>query len=183
MSRIDDFEAFMAIVEHGSLTAAARRLNRSLQSISRSLATLEESVGVELVQRTTRRSTPSEAGAAFFRRIKPAIDEINEARLQAANQRSEPSGILRVSAPVLFGPDFLMPVIADYMRMYPRVEVDLLLSDEFVDLGPRVSIWQCGSAICRIPACVPDAWARCGASCSARLPTLNATANRPIPLN
>ncbi|TIV09410.1 MAG: LysR family transcriptional regulator, partial [Mesorhizobium sp.] len=59
MSRIDDFEAFMAIVEHGSLTAAARRLNRSLQSISRSLATLEESVGVELVQRTTRRSTPS----------------------------------------------------------------------------------------------------------------------------
>lgn len=135
MSRIDDFEAFMAVIELGSLTAAARRLNRSLQSISRSLATLEESVGVELVHRTTRRSTPSEAGAAFFRRIKPAIEEINEARLQAANQRSEPSGILRVSAPVLFGPDFLVPVIADYMRMYPRVEVDLQLSDGFVDLG------------------------------------------------
>ncbi|TIM28361.1 MAG: LysR family transcriptional regulator [Mesorhizobium sp.] len=135
MSRIDDFEAFMAVVEHGSLTAAARRLNRSLQSISRSLATLEESVGVELVQRTTRRSTPSEAGAAFFHRIKPAIDEIKEARLQAANGRSEPSGILRVSAPVLFGPDFVVPVIADYMQMYPRVEVDLQLSDGFVDLG------------------------------------------------
>lgn len=135
MSRIDDFEAFMAIVEQGSLTAAARRLNRSLQAISRSLATLEESVGVELIQRTTRRSTPSEAGAAFFRRIKPAIDEINEAKLQATNQRSEPSGVLRVSAPVLFGPDFLVPVIADFMRMYPRVEVDLQLSDGFVDLG------------------------------------------------
>ncbi|MER8506633.1 LysR family transcriptional regulator [Mesorhizobium sp. M0199] len=134
MSRIDDFEAFIAIVEHGSLTAAARRLNRSLQSVSRSLATLEESLGVELLHRTTRRSTPSEAGAAFFQRIKPAIEEINEARLQAANRRSEPSGILRVSAPVLFGPDFLMPVIADYMRTYPQVEVDLQLSDEFVDL-------------------------------------------------
>ncbi|AZO68646.1 MULTISPECIES: LysR family transcriptional regulator [unclassified Mesorhizobium] len=134
MSRIVDFEAFMAVVEHGSLTAAARRLNRSLQSISRSLATLEESVGVELVQRTTRRSTPSEAGAAFFHRIKPAIDEINDARLQAANQRSEPSGILRVGAPVLFGPDFVIPVIADYMQMHPQVEVDLQLADGFVDL-------------------------------------------------
>lgn len=135
MSRIDDFEAFVAIVEQGSLTAAARRLNRTLQSVSRSLATLEESIGVELVHRTTRRSTPSEAGAAFFHRVKPAIDEINEAKLQAANQRSEPSGILRMSAPVLFGPDFLVPVIADYMRTYPRVEVDLQLSDGFVDLG------------------------------------------------
>jgi DNA-binding transcriptional LysR family regulator len=135
MSRIDDFEAFIAIVEHGSLTAAARRLNRSLQSISRSLATLEETVGVELVHRTTRHLTLSEAGAAFFHRIKPAVDEINEAKLEAANQRSEPSGILRLTAPVLFGPDFLMPIIADYMRMHPRVEVDLQLSDAFVDLG------------------------------------------------
>ncbi|MER9652975.1 LysR family transcriptional regulator [Mesorhizobium sp. M0152] len=135
MSRIDDFEAFVAVVEQGSLTAAARRLNRSLQAISRSLATLEESVGVELVHRTTRRSTPSEAGAAFFHRVKPAIDEINEAKLQAANQHSEPSGVLRVSAPVLFGPDFLVPVIAGYMRKCPRVDVDLQLSDDFVDLG------------------------------------------------
>ncbi|MDX8512927.1 LysR family transcriptional regulator [Mesorhizobium captivum] len=135
MSRIDDFEAFIAIVEHGSLTAAARRTNRSLQSISRSLATLEEAVGVELVHRTTRRSAPSEAGAAFFHRIKPAIDEIKEARFQAASRRSEPSGVLHISAPVLFGPDFLVPVIADYMRTYPRVEVDLQLSDGFVDLG------------------------------------------------
>ncbi|MGZ2408773.1 LysR family transcriptional regulator [Rhizobium leguminosarum] len=135
MSRIDDFEAFIATVEHGSLTAAARRLNRSLQSISRSLSTLEESVGVELVHRTTRHSTLSEAGATFFRRIKPAVDEINEAKLEAANLRSEPSGILRLGAPVLFGPDFLLPIVADYMRMYPRVKVDLQLSDAFVDLG------------------------------------------------
>ncbi|MFD2053019.1 LysR family transcriptional regulator [Mesorhizobium calcicola] len=135
MSRIDDFEAFIAVIEHGSLTTAARRLNRSLQSVSRSLAALEESVGVELVHRTTRRSTPSEAGAAFFNRIKPAVDEINDARLQAINQRSEPSGILRVGAPVLFGPNVLMTVIAEYMRTYPRVEVDLQLSDGFSDLG------------------------------------------------
>ncbi|ESX98439.1 LysR family transcriptional regulator [Mesorhizobium sp. LNJC405B00] len=135
MSRMDDFEAFIAIVEHGSLTTAAHRLNRSLQSVSRSLAVLEQSVGVELIHRTTRRSTPSEVGAAFFNRIKPAVDEINDAKLQAINRRSEPAGVLRIGAPVLFGPNVLMPVIAEYMRTYPRVEVDLQLSDGFADLG------------------------------------------------
>ncbi|THK37180.1 LysR family transcriptional regulator [Ensifer sp. MPMI2T] len=135
MDRLEDYEAFLAIVEHGSLTTAARRLNRSLQSVSRSLATLEASVGVELVHRTTRRSTPSEAGMTFYQRIKPAIEELEQAKLEAANGRIQPSGILRLGAPVLFGPEFLMPIVARYMHRYPEVEVDLLLSDAFVDLA------------------------------------------------
>ncbi|MCA1405339.1 LysR family transcriptional regulator [Ensifer sp. IC3342] len=135
MDRLEDYEAFLAIVEHGSLTTAARRLNRSLQSVSRSLAALEASVGVELVHRTTRRSTPSEAGMTFYQRIKPAIEELEQAKLEAANGRIQPSGVLRLGAPVLFGPEFLMPIVARYMHRYPDVEVDLLLSDAFVDLA------------------------------------------------
>lgn len=135
MDRLEDYEAFLAIVEYGSLTTAARRLDRSLQSVSRSLATLEASVGVELVHRTTRRSTPSEAGMTFYERIKPAIEELEQAKLEAANRRIRPSGILRLGAPVLFGPEFLMPIVARYMHRYPEVEVDLLLSDAFVDLA------------------------------------------------
>ncbi|MCA1440651.1 LysR family transcriptional regulator [Ensifer sp. IC4062] len=135
MDRLEDYEAFLAIVERGSLTTAARRLNRSLQSVSRSLAALEASVGVELVHRTTRRSTPSEAGMTFYQRIKPAIEELEQAKLEAASGRIQPSGILRLGAPVLFGPEFLMPIVARYMRRYPEVEVDLLLSDAFVDLA------------------------------------------------
>ncbi|WEX86789.1 LysR family transcriptional regulator [Sinorhizobium garamanticum] len=135
MDRLEDYEAFLAIVEYGSLTTAARHLNRSLQSVSRSLATLEASVGVELVHRTTRRSTPSEAGMTFYQRIKPAIEELEQAKLEAANRRIQPSGILRLGAPVLFGPEFLMPIVARYMHRYPEVEVDLLLSDAFVDLA------------------------------------------------
>lgn len=135
MDRLEDYEAFLAIVEYGSLTTAARRLDRSLQSVSRSLATLEASVGVELIHRTTRRSTPSEAGMTFYERIKPAIEELEQAKLEAANRRIRPSGILRLGAPVLFGPEFLMPIVARYMHRYPEVEVDLLLSDAFVDLA------------------------------------------------
>ncbi|WP_454694572.1 LysR family transcriptional regulator [Achromobacter aegrifaciens] len=135
MSRLEDLEAFIHIAETGSLTKAARRLGRSLQAVSRSLAALEEDVGVQLVHRTTRHSSLSEAGEAFFRRVKPAMEEIGEARLEVADRRAAPSGILRVGAPVLFGPDFLVPIIAQYMRAHPQIEVDLQLTDSFVDLA------------------------------------------------
>lgn len=135
MGRLEDLEAFVMIVETGGLTAAARELERSLQSVSRSLAALEKDVGVELVHRTTRQSALSEAGEAFYRRVKPALLDIAEARLEASDRRAEPSGVLRVSAPLLFGPDFLVPILADFMCRYPKVEVDLQLSDAFVDLA------------------------------------------------
>ena len=135
MDRLDDLAAFIAVVEAGSLTAAARSLHRSLQSVSRSLATLEESVGVSLVQRTTRRSTPTEVGAAFYRRVKPAVTEIQDARLEAGEGRAEPSGPLRISAPVLFAPAHLVPVVAAFMERHPRIEIALKLADRFLDLA------------------------------------------------
>ncbi|GLK96995.1 hypothetical protein GCM10008164_47390 [Achromobacter xylosoxidans] len=68
-------------------------------------------------------------------RVKPAVAEIGEARLEVADRRTAPSGLLRVGAPILFGPDFLVPVIAQYMQAYPQVEVDLQLTDSFTDLS------------------------------------------------
>ncbi|WP_129649447.1 LysR family transcriptional regulator [Peristeroidobacter agariperforans] len=135
MSRIEDFEAFIAIVENGSLTAAAASLRRSLQSVSRSLAALEQDVGIELLQRTTRGSSASEAGLEFYERVKPAIVSVNEAKLAATRGIAEPAGKLRISAPVLFGPSYLVPIIAEFMLQYPQVRVDLELSDAFVDLA------------------------------------------------
>jgi DNA-binding transcriptional LysR family regulator len=88
MSRLADLEAFIAIIEHGSLTTAARHLDRSLQAVSRALAALEEDIGVQLVHRTTRQSSPSEAGLAFYKRLKPAVAEIREAELEANKRRS-----------------------------------------------------------------------------------------------
>src|SRR5258708_21825359 len=85
VDRIEDFQAFVAIVDKGSLTAAAKQLGRSLQSISRSLATLEGDLGVELVARTTRRSAVTEAGLAFYRRggPRPAVPFVGATRTAA----------------------------------------------------------------------------------------------------
>lgn len=131
---MEDLETFLAVIESGSQTAAARRLGRSLQSVNRSLLALERSVGVELVRRTTRKSFATEAGLAFYRRIKPAISEITDARLEAASRKVEPSGLLRVAAPLQFGAAYVAPAIADFIARYPRIEANLRGSDRPVDL-------------------------------------------------
>lgn len=133
--RVADLEAFVTIAEAGSLTAAARRLGRSLQTVSRSLAALEADVGIELLHRTTRHSTMSEAGKAFYQRVKPAVTEIREAQGEVVDRRAEPKGTLRVGAPVLFGPDFLVPILSTYAARYPAVEIDLQLADSFANLA------------------------------------------------
>ncbi|WP_027533657.1 LysR family transcriptional regulator [Bradyrhizobium sp. WSM3983] len=131
---MEEIEVFLAVIEAGSQTAAARQLDRSLQSVNRALAALERSVGVELVRRTTRQSVATEAGLAFYRRVKPAFAEINEARLEAANRRVEPSGLLRVAAPVLFGSTHVVPAIAEFMARFPQIEADVNISDWPVDV-------------------------------------------------
>ena len=134
MDRIEDFQAFVAIIEKGSLTGAARHLNRSLQSISRSLAAVERDLGVELIRRTTRRSSPSEAGLAFYRRLNAALAEIEAAKAQASNRRAEPSGTLRVAGSSMFGAFYLVPAIAAFLDIHPRLNIELDLSDRAVDL-------------------------------------------------
>src|SRR5262249_42184235 len=134
MNRIEDFEAFAAIVDKGSLTAAARHLGRSLQSVSRSLAALEREVGVELVRRTTRRSSPPDAGAAFHRRVGVARAEIEAAKREPANRRAEATGLLRVTGSSAFAPLYIVPALPAFLKAHPRVEIELALSDSYVDL-------------------------------------------------
>jgi DNA-binding transcriptional LysR family regulator len=134
MNRVDDLDTFIAIVESGSLTAAARRMGRPVQSVSRALSTLEGSVGVELIRRTTRHLSPTEAGAEFFRRVQPAVAEINEARLEAGSKKIEASGLLRVGAPTFFAPPYIVPAAAAFMARYPKIELELRLSGRFADL-------------------------------------------------
>ena len=134
MDRLDELAAFVAVIEKGSQTAAARYLGRSLQSINRSLMALEQSIGVELVQRTTRQSAATEAGLAFYRRIKPALADIADARQEAINKRAEFSGLIRVGAPVQFASAHVAPAICDFMERHPRIEFELKPSDREVDV-------------------------------------------------
>jgi DNA-binding transcriptional LysR family regulator len=134
VNRIEDFQAFAAIVDNGSLTAAARELGRSLQSVSRSLAAVERDVGVELIRRTTRRSSPTDAGLAFHRRLTAALAEIDAAKLEISNHRAEAIGLLRISGSSAFAPLYIVPALPAFLAAHPKVEVDLDLSDGYVDL-------------------------------------------------
>jgi DNA-binding transcriptional LysR family regulator len=76
----------------------------------------------------------TEAGLAFYRRVKPALAEIGEARLQAANQRAEPSGLLRIGGPILFSSTYIVPAIADFIERYDQIETYLKVSDSPIDV-------------------------------------------------
>lgn len=147
---MEDIEAFLAVIESGSQTAAARQLGRSLQSVNRSLAALERSVGVELVRRTTRQSFATEAGLAFYRRVKPAFAAISEARLEAANRRVDPSGLLRIAAPVLFGSTYVVPAIAEFMARFRESRPISRLRIVRSTSSATASTWRYGSGNCRI---------------------------------
>jgi DNA-binding transcriptional LysR family regulator len=134
VDRIADFQAFVAIVDKGSLTAAAKQLGRSLQSISRSLATLEGDLGVELIARTTRRSAATEAGLAFYRRVGAALSEIEAAKLETSNRRSEPVGLLRITCSTVFAPLYVVPAVSAFLESHPKIDIDLDMSDGYVDL-------------------------------------------------
>ncbi len=134
MDRVDDLQAFVAVIEEGSLTRAARKLDRSLQAVSRSLAAVERDVGVELVRRTTRQSKATEAGLAFYRRISTALAEIDAAKQEASNRRSEPAGLLRITSSPAFAPLYLVPIAAAFLARHPNVQIELDVSDRYVDL-------------------------------------------------
>ncbi|WP_170298873.1 LysR family transcriptional regulator [Massilia eburnea] len=134
MSELDDYATFVAILETGSLTAAARRTGRSLQTVSRALAELESSLGTQLIQRTTRKLHATPAGAAFLDRIRPALADIEAAREAARNEGDAPQGKLRVAAPTLLGASWLTPVAANFMQRWPGIQVELVLSERLSDL-------------------------------------------------
>jgi len=134
MDRIADLQAFVAVIERGSLTGAARQLNRSLQSVSRSLAALERDLGVELVRRTTRRSSATDTGRALCRRLSAALAEIEDAKREASRRHADPAGLLRVTTSTAFGALYLVPIVSAFLAEYPMIELELDLSDGYVDL-------------------------------------------------
>jgi DNA-binding transcriptional LysR family regulator len=132
--RVADYEAFLAIVDCGGIASAARRLSRSPQSISRSLAALEQGLNVALLRRTTRRVAPTPAGIALATRLRPALADIALARAEAAREGQEVAGLLRVGAPLQFGPPHVVPAVAAFLARYPEAEGEVVLSDVYTDL-------------------------------------------------
>lgn len=134
MDRLTALQVFQAIVDAGSFVGAAQRLGMSSAMVSKQLAALEKHLGCRLIQRTTRRMTLTEAGQDYSRRIGPILAQLDEADALAQQQSVSVHGKLRMSAPLSFGMRFLGSWMAQLHTSHPQLEIELVLSDEQVDL-------------------------------------------------
>lgn len=134
MRRWDAIEAFVAVVREGSFSAAAERLGVSASHISRRVAELETHLGTALIYRTTRSIRLSEAGEQYFEECHRLLEGFISAEEQISRQQEEPSGRLKLTCAATFGERFIAPLLPAFMRRYPRLEIDLHLSNRRVDL-------------------------------------------------
>ena len=133
MDKVASLRAFVKVVETGSFSEAGRQLRLSRSAISKYVAELEESLGVRLLNRTTRHASPTENGQTYFERSLAILSEIDAADQAVSQAQSAPRGLLRINAPMSFGTLQLGPVLAQFMERYPQIQLHLVLSDELLD--------------------------------------------------
>lgn len=134
MDRLGAMETFVYVVETGSFSAAARRLNIGQPAVSKTIAQLESRLAVRLLLRSTRGLTPTEAGLAFFERAKRALEEADEADNAARGTAGGLTGNLRICAAVTFGRMHIVPHLGPFLEQNPALHIDLMLDDRNVNL-------------------------------------------------
>ncbi len=134
MDTLDAMRVFVAVVERNGFSAAAQALDMSTAGVTRQVAALEKRLSTRLLHRTTRRVSPTSAGAAYYAQCVRLLAEFDALEASIGAQALEPSGTLRINAPVSWGIARLGPLLAGYRQRYPQVELDLALSDRLVDM-------------------------------------------------
>jgi DNA-binding transcriptional LysR family regulator len=134
MSRLESMSVLVAVVDAGSLSAAARRLGMPLATVSRKVAELESHLKTRLLHRTTRQLSLTEAGASYVAACRRILEEIGEAERAATGEYAVPKGELVVTAPVVFGRLHVVPVVAEFLAQYPEIDINLVLTDRVVHL-------------------------------------------------
>jgi DNA-binding transcriptional LysR family regulator len=132
MDRLDELAIFVRIVEEGSLVGAARKLRRSPPAVTRALAGLEERIGLRLLDRTTRRMVPTEAGRGLLERARAVLLDYDAATQGICD--APVRGVLRITAPVQFGRRHIAPIVAAFLDRFGETEVELVLADRNIDL-------------------------------------------------
>ena len=134
MDKFSALRAFVEVAEAGGFSSAGRRLDLAASSVVRAVDALEASLGTALLNRTTRQVTLSDAGSVYYARAKRLLEALAEADALVADRGDEPSGPLRVSVPVAYGVRRIAPHVAAFLARYPKLDLDLQLTDERVDL-------------------------------------------------
>jgi len=134
MDRFEDLRALVAVVEAGSFTAAADRLDVAKSAISRRVTGLEERLGVQLMHRSTRKLSLTESGRGFYEHSARILADLEEAESAVAQEHGELRGTLRIALPLSFGTRHMCGPVAEFSRRHPRVKFDLNLNDRRIDL-------------------------------------------------
>ncbi|WP_293775851.1 LysR family transcriptional regulator [uncultured Oxalicibacterium sp.] len=169
MDRLTAMRVFVSVVDEGSQSAAAHRLSLSRPVVSRYLAELEEWAGARLMHRTTRRLSLTAAGEQLLPRCRRMLEEMEEMQGAMRDTEAQPAGLLRITSSTSFGQTYLAAAVADYVKRYPAVHIDMVLLDhavnlveERIDLAVRISrdldpnliarrFSSCTSVICAAP--------------------------------
>lgn len=133
MDRFLTIQAFTRVVDAGGFAAAAREMGLSRSVVNKYVITLENELGTQLLRRSSRQVSPTEAGIAFYDRTVSILNELDEAFAAVTQLQEKPRGNLRINAPMTFGSLHLAPMVADFMALYSDVHIELVLNDRFVD--------------------------------------------------
>ncbi len=131
---LESLRLFVEVAHRGSFAAVARDRDVDPSSVSRSVALLEEQLGLRLFQRTTRRMSLTESGERYLKRVEPLIDEFGRAREEAVADSRDPGGTLRLTASVAFGNARLTPLLPTFRSRFPDLTLELILNDANLDL-------------------------------------------------
>ncbi|EMM0002864.1 LysR family transcriptional regulator [Klebsiella aerogenes] len=134
MDKLRGMETFVAVVECGSFTGAAARLEMSAVMVGKYIALLEGQLGTRLLERNTRRQSLTDAGRVYFDEARRVLEQVANAERSVERLRLAPAGTLRVSAPVSFGASIIAPLTASFLQAWPEVRVELDLTNRMVDL-------------------------------------------------
>lgn len=134
MSRLDEMEALVEVVDAGSFTAAAKRLRLTPSGVSKLIGRLEDRLGTRLLQRTTRRVGLTAEGRAYVEQVRGILAEIDAVESSVGGAAAEPRGLLRVNVAHGFGMSQIVPAMPDFLARYPKVDVKLTFTDHVVDL-------------------------------------------------
>ncbi|RJS93509.1 LysR family transcriptional regulator [Salinisphaera sp. Q1T1-3] len=178
MDRLRAMSLLIAVAEAGNLSAAARRLGMPLSTVHRQIGDLETHLGSRLLNRTTRHTELTEAGAAYVAACRRILEQVDDAERAVRGEYAAPRGSLVMTAPIVFGRVHVVPLITDFMRVYPEIDIRLMLvdrlvhlMDEHVDIALRIGALA-DSAMVAVPV------GRIGRVCCAS-PTYLAASGRP----
>jgi DNA-binding transcriptional LysR family regulator len=134
MDRLTEMEAFATVVDQGGFTDAAKKMGISKSAVSKHVSALEARLGARLLNRTTRRVSPTDIGLAYCDRARRVLNDAGEADALVTSMQSAPSGLLRISVATDFGVNLLSPILGDFINEYPDITVNMVLNNRCIDL-------------------------------------------------